>query len=303
MHPKPISTIGFLLVFLTLNLFSQENTKLKIAVLDFNSTGGISLEESITLTNRLRSMLVKTDALIVLERGKMEEILSEQGFQQTGCTSTECAIEVGKLLNVQKMVSGSIGKLGSTYTIDLSLIDVKTAQIEKSFVRDYKGEIDGLLRVMESVSNQIAATAKGKDDRVDQATGTITINIEPRGAEIYLDGALVGSAPLVLNNIASGEHQVRIEHKGFESLNRPVTVVDGTTTDLNLSMRPAAETASSDQNEVKEEKSGGSTWLWIGGAAVLAGGGAAFILSQNKDKGEEDLGDTPSGFPVPPGRP
>src|SRR4030042_536036 len=115
---------------------------MKIAVLDFSNTGGISNEESITLTNRLRSMLVRTNSMIVLERGKMDEILGEQGFQQTGCTSTECAVEVGKLLNVQKMVSGSIGRIGETYTIDLSLIDVATAAIEQSFIRDHPGAID-----------------------------------------------------------------------------------------------------------------------------------------------------------------
>ena len=112
---------------------SQETSKYGIAILDFSTTGGLSKQETITLTNRLRSMLVETNAFIVLERGQMEEILLEQGFQQTGCTTTECAVEAGRLLNVQKMVSGSIGKIGRTYTIDLSLIDVETAQIENSF--------------------------------------------------------------------------------------------------------------------------------------------------------------------------
>ncbi len=119
--------------------FAQTNEKLHIAILDFTTTGGVSKQETVTLGNRLRSMLVRTNAYVVLERGKMEEILQEQGFQQSGCTTTECAVEVGRLLNMQKMVSGSFGKVGQTYTIDLALIDVGTAQIEQSFFRDYKG--------------------------------------------------------------------------------------------------------------------------------------------------------------------
>jgi len=75
----------------------------------------------------------------------MDEILTEQGFQQSGCTTTECAVEVGKMLNVQKMVSGTIGKLGRTWTMDIALIDVETSHIEKSFFQDYKGEIDDYL--------------------------------------------------------------------------------------------------------------------------------------------------------------
>ena len=149
-------------VLLLLIVFSQllftQNGKdaIRIAVLDFSTSGGLSELEAITLTNRLRSMLVKTSAFVVLERGNMDEILTEQGFQQTGCTTTECAVEVGKMLNVQKMVSGTIGKLGQTWTMDISLIDVETSHIEKSFFQDYKGEIDALLTIMESVANQIA---------------------------------------------------------------------------------------------------------------------------------------------------
>ena len=101
-------------------LHSQQKSKLQIAVIDLSNTGGLSQQESVTLTNRLRSMLVQTNTFIVLERGKMEGILQEQGFQQTGCTSTECVVEMGKLLNVQKIISGSIGKVGKIYTIDIS---------------------------------------------------------------------------------------------------------------------------------------------------------------------------------------
>ena len=38
----------------------------------------------------------------------MEQILVEQGFQQSGCTTNECMVEVGKLIGVEKIVSGSI---------------------------------------------------------------------------------------------------------------------------------------------------------------------------------------------------
>jgi hypothetical protein len=117
----------------------------------------------------------------------------------------------------------------------------------------------------------------------------------------------MGSSQLVLNSIPAGNHLVRIEHKGFQNVERSVTVTDGTTADLTLTMRPATTTASAGQKDVKKDKDGGgSTWLWIGGAAVLAGGGAAFILSQNKDKDTGDFGTGPDDtgdFPIPPGRP
>jgi len=116
----------------------------------------------------------------------MDEILTEQGFQQSGCTTTECAVEVGKMLNVQKMVSGTIGKLGRTWTMDIALIDVETSHIEKSFFQDYKGEIDALLTVMESVATQIANIA-GQERKVTLEVGKLQVNVRPVKAKINWD--------------------------------------------------------------------------------------------------------------------
>ncbi|MEJ2544909.1 MAG: CsgG/HfaB family protein [Calditrichaceae bacterium] len=73
---------------------AQDEGKLRVAVIDLNHTGGLSQEEAITLTNRLRSRLVITNAFVVLERGQMEVILKEQGFQNMGCISTAHSVVV-----------------------------------------------------------------------------------------------------------------------------------------------------------------------------------------------------------------
>lgn len=222
---------------LLLGLQAQEEEKMKIAVLDFSNTGGISNEESITLTNRLRSMLVQANTMIVLERGKMEEILGEQGFQQTGCTSTECAVEVGKLLNVQKMVSGSIGRIGETYTIDLVLIDVSTAAIEKSFFNDYKGAIDGLLKVMAGMADQISRLGVTPEEEVQtQAFGALEINTTPKKATVLLDGTAIGESPKSLSQIKTGFHRVEIRNNGYASETREVEIKKGETAKINIKL-------------------------------------------------------------------
>ncbi|UCH09297.1 MAG: hypothetical protein JSU61_08630 [Fidelibacterota bacterium] len=74
-----------------------------------------------------------------------QQILAEQDFQLAGCTSKECAVEIGQLLGVTTMVAVSIGRVGSTYSIDIRTIDVQTGAIIQSFTHDYQGRIDGLL--------------------------------------------------------------------------------------------------------------------------------------------------------------
>lgn len=140
--------------------------KESIAVVDLEGRG-ISTIEAQTLTDRMRSELVKTGAVTVVERGQMQQILSEQDFQMTGCTSDECAVEIGQMLGVTKMVAGSIGKIGATFTVDLRIINVGTGAIINTMTRDYRGEIDGLLTQIERISWELVGLVH-PDELIEQ---------------------------------------------------------------------------------------------------------------------------------------
>ena len=154
------------LVLFTLNVNAQVSEgKQTVALLEFEGRG-ISQLEAKTLTDRLMSEMVNTDAVIMVERNQMDEILNEQGFQQSGCTSSECAAEVGALLGVQNMVSGSFGKLGNSYTIDAKMFSVETGATIRTVSKTYKGPVDNLLTVIEVVGWEIVGL-KAPQDKLD----------------------------------------------------------------------------------------------------------------------------------------
>ena len=251
---------------------AQPKEKTTIAVLTIESKGGVSPSEAATLTDRLGSMLVNTNVFTVVDRSKMEEILQEQGFQQTGCTSTECAVEVGKLLNVQKMVSGSIGKIGRTYTIDLALIDVETSQIENSFIRDYQGEIDGLLKVMESIAHQIASGGK---ETPETEKYVLTINSKPSRAQVYINNKQVGTTPFSVRVPDGMVLSVKLDLDDYQSWQEQLTVTKDTYLTPELKPLKTAET---------EGEGGSKTWLYVTlGALVIGGGVAAAALAGGND--------------------
>ncbi len=128
-----------------------------IAVLEFEGKG-VSQSETSTLTDRLRDEIFKTGVYNVLERGLMDDVLKEQGFQQTGCTTSECAVEVGNMLGVQQMIGGSIGKVGNIYTVSARVIDVETGEVLKSANYDLVGGIEELLM---NGMNQVASELSG----------------------------------------------------------------------------------------------------------------------------------------------
>ena len=160
----PVSLIVFAMLAFQLSAQTSEG-KQTVALLEFEGRG-ISQLEAKTLTDRLMSEMVNTDAVIMVERNQMEEILNEQGFQQSGCTSSECAAEVGALLGVQNMVSGAFGKLGNSYTIDAKMFSVETGATIRTVSKTYKGPVDNLLTVIEVVGWEIVGL-KAPQDKLD----------------------------------------------------------------------------------------------------------------------------------------
>ncbi|NOZ04393.1 MAG: hypothetical protein GXO92_07295 [FCB group bacterium] len=144
--------------------------KMTVAVLDFEGRG-ISQMEAQTLTDRLSSELANTNAVILVERNQMTEILEEQGFQQSGCTTSECAAEVGALLGVQNMISGSFGKIGNSYTIDAKMFSVETGALVKTVSKTYRGEVDGLITEIEILAWELVDLPPPKELLARQKAG------------------------------------------------------------------------------------------------------------------------------------
>jgi len=109
---KLSGTLLLLVFFMSLlpQVVSAQNSKPTVAVMDLQLTG---LDDDYTrvLTDRLGQEIFATDRFLVLERAEMEAILVEQGFSMAGCVSNECIIEAGRILSVEQMVAGSIGKI------------------------------------------------------------------------------------------------------------------------------------------------------------------------------------------------
>ncbi len=126
---------------------STPDKKTPVAVMTLRGSG-ISETDAKFLTERLVIELQRAGVFEVMERDKMDEILREQGFQQTGaCDETACLVEAGRLLPVEKIIGGSVGKVGVVFSAQIRMIDLMTGKVEKTATRDYKGELEHLLTV------------------------------------------------------------------------------------------------------------------------------------------------------------
>ena len=102
-----------------------------LAIADFIGKNVSSSDASI-VADFLRTEFVGIGEFNVIDKANMDKLLAEASFQQTGCTTAECAIQIGKILNVTQVIVGSYSKLGNVYYITVNLVDVETGKILKS---------------------------------------------------------------------------------------------------------------------------------------------------------------------------
>ncbi len=153
----------------------------------------------------------------------MGEILKEQGFQLTGACDDACVVEIGKLVGVIKIIAGSVGCAGTTYTINIRLIDVATGRVEQNVAYDNDCDIAQLVT---SKIKVVALTLAYKYRNIDIPDSLREAKKKARGKEItYLPyaitGGLIGASVLAVS-LPSSNDEVTTSTAGFAFLRIPV---------------------------------------------------------------------------------
>ena len=76
------------------------------------------------------------------------------------------------------------------------------------------------------------------------ARGALQIATEPPGARVWVDGEARGTAPITISDLNGGDHAVTVRSGSGDPINRTVTVKDGTTASLVITMPGAGAFAS-----------------------------------------------------------
>lgn len=158
--PRILSLFALFVLGLGSPLLAQEAPKEKlpmVAVLPLDARG-LTSEEGTVMTEMLGSELLQTGAFRVMERSQMDKILAEQGFQKSGaCDNSQCAVEMGQLLGIERMVVGSIGKVGRTFLVSVRMVNVGSGEILKSVSRTTTGDVEDILtRMLPIVASELA---------------------------------------------------------------------------------------------------------------------------------------------------
>ena len=240
---KIITGIFLVLIILHITRATELPT---IAVMELQ---GNNVEKSnlAGLSNRLRSELFKTETFTVVERQRMNEILVEQGFQQTGCTSSECAVEAGQLLNVRYIIVGSIDKVGNIFSANVRMINVTTGKIERDVTDDCKGcSIDDvMLSTIHKVARGLAGLApdttaateqRERENVITPLAGTLTIKTKPENVSVFINNKEYGKGKTTLKDIPPGKYNILGKLEGYKDKQLSVDIRAGQTETITLSL-------------------------------------------------------------------
>jgi TolB-like protein len=127
----PVSVTIFLLILGVWSPARADFKKTKIAVLDFQMQGEQTNSKDMgkIVAEWLITGLVETGRFDVIERRLLEKLLEEQKLGVTGAIDPNSAAQLGKILGVKIIVSGTVTSLEGYTEINARLINVDSASI------------------------------------------------------------------------------------------------------------------------------------------------------------------------------
>ena len=131
LRTAPIITLFFIIVCLFATPLFADFQRTKIAVLDFGMIGDKLEPEGIgsILSEWFTTSIVKSGRFDVVERAMLQKIIAEQKLATSGMIDESTASELGKILGVKVIITGSILKLKNMIDINARIISVQSGSI------------------------------------------------------------------------------------------------------------------------------------------------------------------------------
>ena len=156
----------------------------KCAVLEFRGAKSVSVSDVDGISEMFMTYF-RPAGYTMVERAQIDKVISEQGFQRSNLTDDQ-VVEIGRILNVSKVVVGKISKLGGQYQVDVRVVDVKLGNYipeGATFAGDYRTNVRNL-------ANKLASKIAIKSGPTVQATSNPSTTTKSRSTVEVVYGYL-----------------------------------------------------------------------------------------------------------------
>ncbi len=105
--------------------------KISIAVIEFKTLNKEAQKISLgnLVSETFTSSLVNSSAFKIIERDQLDKVIKEMEMNQTGFIETTDAVEIGKMLHADAIITGSVALLANEIQLNARIIDIESAYV------------------------------------------------------------------------------------------------------------------------------------------------------------------------------
>jgi hypothetical protein len=118
--------------------------------------------------------------------------------------------------------------------------DFSPAKITVTFPDAYTKTFENSA-VLPALSHVVINTTKSSAAATQSKTGRINVTASPAIVQVYIDGTYAGDTPVIFSDIPTGTHSILFQKEGFQSVTKTVTIVEGKTTNVFVTIQYTAQ--------------------------------------------------------------
>lgn len=241
-----------------------EPPRRRVAVL-IMATGGVDPALAEGLGEVLVGALATRGGLTLVGREEFQAQLGQGDAGTLECISDmACLGRVGVQLDLVEVIAGTLARRDERWVFNLNRVDVHAGQIVGRVFREVEGDLGAVADGLQTAIPELYVPPRPAPPEVppapaEPAPGVLVLSAPVDGAEVSVDGALIGTtrAGVLRHELPPGSVAVQVAAPGYHAWQRTVRVLAGREVEIEASLVEAYEETI-------------HPLVWIGGAVAVA---------------------------------
>lgn len=251
-------------------------TKVRLAIMAI-SADGVPADYAVGITETIATEIARTGVFDTISPKQIASILAYEKRKDAlgGCVEEDCYVQVARLVKAEKLLGGSVAKIGEQLVLNLMLIDAADGKAVNRARRETANPSELL---EQSHRTAIVLLQPLLNDK----RGYLRISANVGEAAVFVDEERRAEGVSQVIALPAGPHTLRVAKEGFYSSNLDVLIKPSQIETARVSLIPAKETIESYESRASFMR----TSAYVTGALAIAAiaGSAIFYTRASSDK-------------------
>lgn len=159
--------IIFLLFLLSIQLFADDDEKLRLAVMEFEDRSGTLSKQLLSdATEYLRGALISANKYTIIAKERQDQAIIKEMKKESykECNDKNCQIPLGQALSADTILMTTITRLGTTFVIASELIDLAKEATVVGAREKFDGTENSMSEALDKIAEKVIAAYESIQD-------------------------------------------------------------------------------------------------------------------------------------------